>query len=82
MVRKMWKKRYPRVVIVWMFAIVATVLVVVALTSDLFEYESVSGSSTDELERACLAASVVMFDVLILTQVWRLSHPQNLFLLQ
>ena len=67
--RRIWKNRYFRLTVSWLFAVSIAVLAVWAIVFDLFQYQGVSSYSTDELGRACLAASIIMFDILILTQV-------------
>uniref|UniRef100_A0A7M5UJW0 Transmembrane protein n=2 Tax=Clytia hemisphaerica TaxID=252671 RepID=A0A7M5UJW0_9CNID len=69
-VRRIWKKKYFRLPVSWLFAVSITVLAVLAIVFDLFQYKGVASYSTDELGRACLAACIIMFDILILTQDW------------
>lgn len=67
--RKFWKKKYVRLSFSWIVSINVGAVSIAAIVFDIFESQQFTTYPTDELERACLAGAVIMFDIILLTQV-------------
>lgn len=80
MLRRIWKKTLVRLCISWIFAATVGVIAIAAIVFNIFESIQFTGYPTNELERACLAAAVIMFDIVIITQVIILYVQSKLYM--
>lgn len=78
--RKYWRKNYVRIPIVWVIGVTITSVAITAITVDYISWDNMSMSfnAANELGRAWLSAFIVVFDVLIITQVSETISPINL----
>ena len=69
--RKYWRKNYVRIPIVWVIGVTITSVAITAITVDYISWDNMAMNftKTNELGRAWLSAFIVVFDILIITQV-------------
>lgn len=69
--RKIWRRKWHRIIAFWTVWIVATIIVATAITTDYINWDRLNRDfvSSNELSRAFLASAILVMDLLIVMQV-------------
>lgn len=76
-VRAWWNRGKNRIILFWLMALLATIIVVIVITTDWirWDYFNASFLATNEVSRAFLASFILVMDLLIVMQVSLGNHP-------
>ena len=80
-VRVWWNQGYNRVVMFWLVSFTMTSIVIVVIATEAVDWDKTNNGfvSTNELSRSFLASAILIFDLLIVMQVFRLDAMFELF---
>lgn len=69
--RAWWNRGKHRIILFWMMALLATIIVVIVISTDWIRWDRINASflATNELSRAFLASFILIMDLLIVMQV-------------